>query len=97
MVKCVSFCSLKDRHGRGALLSSCYRAEKVGGCSVPRLERAALVCGGLVGFWFFSKKRLGELMLAQILLVTKLRCAISCCFAQHWYSCCDVMPQGFLP
>ena len=63
----------------------------MGGCSVQRLECAALVCGGLVGFWFFSKKRLGEPMLAQMLLVTKLRCDISCCFAQHWYSCCDVM------
>ena len=30
-------------------------------------------------------------MLAQILLVTKLHCAISCCFAQHWHYCCDVM------
>ena len=30
-------------------------------------------------------------MLAQILLVTKLHCAISCGFAQHRYSCCDVM------
>ena len=63
----------------------------MGGCSVPRLERAALVCGCLVGFWFFSKKHLGEPMLAQILLVTKLHCAISRGFAQHRHSCCNVM------